>query len=217
MPTLDDAHEGTGTDATAPAPPLGDETDGRRRRSQRSRAAIAHAMLELLREGDIAPSSATIAERAGVTQRTLFNQFGDMASLIRTVLALQVERVVELLPDAGTGTAGERLDRFTDQLAELLEDTMHVRWAVVIERDPTPELAEAAKAAHALVWERFERGFAAELAALDEDRLQAVAEVVDVLADPAAWRLRRVHHGRSFEAARAAVRRILADLLHIDA
>ena len=207
VPTLDD-HGRAATTA---------ETDGRRRRSQRSRAAIAEAMLELLRSGATSPSSAEIAERAGVTQRTLFNQFGDMDSLVRTVMALQAERVVGQLPDAGRGGPAERLDRFADQLADLLEDTMHVRWAVVIARDPSPGALELVRGAQALVLDRLEQGFAAELADLAPGRRQDVGEVVDVLADPAVWRLRRVHHGRSAAEARQGLRRALADLLDIDA
>src|SRR5690349_20360766 len=51
-------------------------TDGRLLRSQRTKRAIVDALLDLIREGHMKPSSAEIADRAGVTQRTLFNQFG---------------------------------------------------------------------------------------------------------------------------------------------
>src|SRR5437764_15268085 len=78
--------------------------DGRHARSERSRQAMVDAVLDLLKEGVLRPSSAQIAERAGVTQRTLFNQFGDMDSLIGAVASRQVQRVFKLLPQAGQGT-----------------------------------------------------------------------------------------------------------------
>ena len=64
-----------------PAPDL--ETDGRRRRSQDSRARIVQAMLDLVREGGVSPAAEVVAERAGVGLRTVFRHFKDMDSLYR--------------------------------------------------------------------------------------------------------------------------------------
>lgn len=55
--------------------------DGRRQRSERSRAQIIEAMFELIREGDMSPSAAKVAERAEVGLRTVFRHFEDMDSL----------------------------------------------------------------------------------------------------------------------------------------
>ena len=58
-----------------------DTSDGRRQRSERSRAQIIEAMFELIREGDMSPSAAKVAERAQVGLRTVFRHFEDMDSL----------------------------------------------------------------------------------------------------------------------------------------
>lgn len=58
-----------------------EESDGRRQRSERSRAQIIDAMFALIREGDVSPSAAKVAERAGVGLRTVFRHFEDMDSL----------------------------------------------------------------------------------------------------------------------------------------
>jgi len=63
--------------------PEPDEPDGRRRRSQDSRIRIVSAMIELVREGDISPSAADVATRAGVGLRSVFRHFKDMESLYR--------------------------------------------------------------------------------------------------------------------------------------
>jgi AcrR family transcriptional regulator len=55
--------------------------DGRRQRSERSRAQIIEAMFDLIREGDMSPSAAKVAERAQVGLRTVFRHFEDMDSL----------------------------------------------------------------------------------------------------------------------------------------
>ncbi|HEY1751978.1 MAG TPA: TetR/AcrR family transcriptional regulator [Caulobacteraceae bacterium] len=58
-----------------------EETDGRRRRSQDSRARIVAAMLELTRAGAVSPSATDVAGRAGVGLRSVFRHFKDMESL----------------------------------------------------------------------------------------------------------------------------------------
>lgn len=61
--------------------PPRDAADGRRQRSERSRAQIIEAMFDLIREGDMSPSAAKVAERAEVGLRTVFRHFEDMDSL----------------------------------------------------------------------------------------------------------------------------------------
>ena len=61
----------------------GPERDGRRLRSQDSRARIVAAMLELIRNGEMSPSAEQVAQRAKVGLRTVFRHFKDMDSLYR--------------------------------------------------------------------------------------------------------------------------------------
>ncbi len=70
--------------ANAPPP----ETDGRRRRSQDSRARIVEAMLDLVRAGETSPAAELVAERAKVGLRTVFRHFNDMDSLYREMSAV---------------------------------------------------------------------------------------------------------------------------------
>ncbi len=60
-------------------------SDGRRMRSERSRAAILDAALALIREGVLVPTAQQIAEKAGVGMRTFFRHFEDMESLFATL------------------------------------------------------------------------------------------------------------------------------------
>jgi AcrR family transcriptional regulator len=55
--------------------------DGRRLRSQESRARIVRAMLDRVEAGDLSPSAEQIAARAGVGLRTVFRHFKHMDSL----------------------------------------------------------------------------------------------------------------------------------------
>ena len=53
-------------------------SDGRRLRSERSRKAMIDAALELIEEGNYAPTAKQISSRAGVGIRSFFRQFEDM-------------------------------------------------------------------------------------------------------------------------------------------
>jgi AcrR family transcriptional regulator len=90
------------------------EPDGRRRRSQDSRARIVAAMLELVQAGDVDPGAERVAAQAQVGLRTVFRHFKDMDSLYRemaTVVEGELEEVLKL-PLQG--------DTWKGQLADLI-------------------------------------------------------------------------------------------------
>lgn len=66
-------------------------------------------------EGNLRPSADQIAERSGVSRRTLFRYFDDMDDLARTAAARQVTRVAHLLELPAP--AGGPLARRATQLA----------------------------------------------------------------------------------------------------
>ena len=71
-----------------------EKIDGRTARARRTREAIVDATLALLDAGNLRPSADEIAERAGVSPRSIFQHFGDRETLQRAVGARQTERVV---------------------------------------------------------------------------------------------------------------------------
>lgn len=190
----------TATPAT-PATPA--TTDGRQARGARSRASIVEAMLELIREGDQRPSTLQIAKRAGVTQRTLFNHFNDVPALMSEVAAAQVERVRSLLPPPPDVALPleERAENFCRGLAALLEETAPVRSAA----NAFPARLEAVETGinevRGLMRSATAETFAPELAQMTKVRRAAVLDQLEVLSDPAAWRVRRVFQGHSVAAA----------------
>jgi AcrR family transcriptional regulator len=80
----------------APSTEAGETADGRRQRSERSRAQIVDAMMELVRGGDMNPSAARVAEQAGVSLRTVFRHFEEMDSLYREMTARLEEEILPL-------------------------------------------------------------------------------------------------------------------------
>lgn len=187
--------------------PIADEAepspDGRRQRSERSRRAIVDALLGLLREGHPRPSSALVAERAGVTARTIFNHFGDMEGLLSAAAAAQLEHVRGLRPrPPQDGDRRTRVRSLADQLAVLFEDTMHVRWAVLSVPAPNPAAIGAVRTARAELRATIAGFLAPELAELGEPGAGALLDRIDPVCDPLVWRLRRLQQGLDLPAAR---------------
>jgi AcrR family transcriptional regulator len=86
------------TPATAGNVPVEEEddeqSDGRRLRAARNRDAVVSAVLDIIREqgGGPIPGAAEVAERAGVSERTVFRHFADLDSLF--LAAAQHQRPV---------------------------------------------------------------------------------------------------------------------------
>ena len=72
-----------------PVEQVEERVDGRRARRERNREAVVDAVLELLREGNLRPSTDQIAERAGLSPRSLFRYFDDVDDLFGVAIRKQ--------------------------------------------------------------------------------------------------------------------------------
>jgi len=102
---------------SSPAP-LDALQDGRRLRSERSRAAVVDALLELYNEGELRPGTADIAARAGISERSVFRHFEDLDALVEAAITRQWSRIGYLFapPDA----SGSRVERVRALVAQRL-------------------------------------------------------------------------------------------------
>jgi AcrR family transcriptional regulator len=92
---------------TRPAP-----TDGRHARRNASREKITRAFLEFVREGVNEPGAQSVAERAGVSVRTVFRCFEDMEALYQELsAAVRAEFLPRAVLDLNTADRMERLKR----------------------------------------------------------------------------------------------------------
>jgi len=94
-------------------PPNPPAVDGRRARGERTRAAIIKAFVELLESGELKPTGAQIAARAGISIRALWANFSDLETLYdltgRVLLARADQHAVVIPADL---PLPERIDRF---------------------------------------------------------------------------------------------------------
>jgi AcrR family transcriptional regulator len=111
------------------------ETDGRRQRSERSRDQIIEAVLELIGEGDFAPSAARVAKRARVGLRTVFRHFEDMDSLYRGMTERVEARVMPKVTAPYAGTSWQAVLReHVSRRASVFEEIFPYRIAANLRR-----------------------------------------------------------------------------------
>src|SRR6202521_1600191 len=144
--------------------------DGRLARSARTRRAVVDALLDLLGEGDLRPTAARIAERAGVSLRLVFHHFDDLEAIYSELADRQAERGKPLtLPMAGARPFPRRAEKFSAQRGRLLETLSPVRRSAVLMEPFRPALAKRLKHARDLTRAAAIAAFAPELSTLAPD------------------------------------------------
>lgn len=120
--------------------------DGRAARSYRTRRAIIDAMRELHAEGDLRPTAPRIAERAGVSLRTVWQQFADreelLAEAVRRDLEILLSLVRKIEPDQPLMA---RIGSFVGQRTSILEE-MTPSWRAARIQEPFSGLLSGNKA-----------------------------------------------------------------------
>ena len=105
-------------------------TDGRKRRSEDSKRRIVSAMLQLVREGRMAPTAEEVARRAEVGLRTVFRRFNDMESLYAEMSVAINEKVDSIVDSAlDSDDWRQNLTRMVDRRLKVYEVIMPYRVA----------------------------------------------------------------------------------------
>ncbi|MCH2458323.1 MAG: TetR/AcrR family transcriptional regulator [Henriciella sp.] len=122
----------------------GEPDDGRKARSQRSRAQIVDALFALVESGDMDPSAARVAEEAGVGLRTVFRHFEDMDGLYREMAErLEAEILPVVMTPWTTETWRERVIELIERRAKIYERIMPLKVASSLRRFASPQLGYA--------------------------------------------------------------------------
>lgn len=100
-----------------------DRVDGRTLRRTRNRTAVIAALLEIIREGNLHPGASEIADRAGVSHRSIFRYFDDLDDLVRTSIDHAFAEAGPLadIPEIGDGSLAERITNFVDARIALFQ------------------------------------------------------------------------------------------------
>ncbi len=184
-------------------------TDGRRERSRSSRSKIIAAMLDLVGNGDVAPSAARVAEVAGVGLRSVFRHFDDMDELYREMGDVIEARVLPIILQAPSGaTWKEKLFDIADRRAQVFETILPYRISANLKRFQSPYLMQDYRRMLRLESETIE----AHLPPAVKDDVVA-ARGLNVILSFQTWRLLRHDQDLPVDDAKAVVRRLLTDAL----
>jgi AcrR family transcriptional regulator len=190
------------------------EVDGRVLRGARTKGRIVQALLDLLTDGEVNPTAATIAERAGVSVRSVFQHFDDLEALYADLAAEQRARVAPLLDSLERPTALDaRIDALVAQRWALFEAITPVRHAIGGRAAESPALQRRLEEISTVLRGQIERQFDTELAAAGPAEATVLAEVLDSMSSFETWDRFRTVQGLSASATADALGLALRRLL----
>lgn len=152
--------------------------DGRRARRDHNRERVVDALLELYREGELQPAVADVAERSGVSHRSVFRYFDDLDELYRVAIERQYAAVADLWKIAriGEGSLADRVERIVTQRLELYAVAAPVARVGHMRAPTEPVLAEHLRKSAAQAVEQIRAHFAPELDNMRSAARDAAAE-----------------------------------------
>ena len=188
--------------------------DGRAARALRTREAIVDACIALVEEGDLRPTAPRIAERAGVSVRSVFQHFDDLPSLHIAVTERIAERMAALVvPVDATLPFDDRIARFVEQRANLLEAMTPFRVAAGVHGPFAPEIRRAMHAGSVFLRTEVEQVFAPELSRVPASVRAEVADALATASSWASWETLRTEWDDDPDRARAVLARLIRAVL----
>ena len=162
------------------APPV---EDGRRARRERNRLAVVDAMLALYAQGNLDPSSDEIAERAGLSPRSLFRYFDDLDDLVRVAISRQYDRMLPLarLDVSADGPLAGRVARLVRQRLALFDSIASVGVVTRVRAPFQPLIASQLAITRSYLRHQIEQIFRPELAARGKAGAVSAIAAIDVL------------------------------------
>jgi AcrR family transcriptional regulator len=193
-------------------PAIADEPgvqDGRRNRTVATRKRIVNALIELIKEGQVAPTAEDVSVRANVGLRTVFRHFDDMETLYR-----EINNELQ-----GTVQSMVHMEFESDNWQERLLEGIRVRARLYESITPFFRSAQVHRHKSTLIDANIRDGVGLERAILkkllpkeivaDRPRFEALIMVLS----PEAWVRLRQEQGLSFSAAVAAIQMVAKRLL----
>jgi TetR/AcrR family transcriptional regulator, regulator of autoinduction and epiphytic fitness len=158
--------------------------DGRTQRGERNREAIIDALIACYNDGSLRPSVQEVADRAGVSPRSVHNHFVDVEALRAEVAQRQWVRCTRFAVALDrTLPVPERVAQLVELRSALYEEVTPVRRAALLQLDESPTIAANLAHLDRALRHQLDRTFDIEPEVLD---------AVDALASWDVWnRLRR--------------------------
>lgn len=192
----------------------GDRADGRVLRGLRNRDAVVESFISLIEEGDPRPTARQIAERAGISLRSVFQHFTDLEQIYAAAGRREYKKLLPYLEPVDPAVPfPERLDRFVERRATALDALDPVARAARLREPFSTQLTANRDYLVKALRAQAKQTFAPELAALPEEDRQATLDAVTVVGSWSTWYCLREELGCDIAAAAIRVRLLLAAVL----
>lgn len=167
-----------------------------------------------MEEGELRPTAPRVAERAGVSVRSVFQHFDDLPSLHIAVTERIAERVSVLLhPVDSAMPFDQRLAAFVRYRSALLEAITPFQRAAQVHGPFSPEIRQAVRAATGYLRSEVVRAFQPELDRVPEPERREVLDGLAIVLSWSSWDALRSDDDRSVEEAAAVTSRLVRALL----
>ncbi|MFJ9367886.1 TetR/AcrR family transcriptional regulator [Nocardia sp. NPDC101769] len=186
----------------------------RRRNPEQTRRAIIDGLLSAVHDGEFDPTTRSIAERAGVSERSIFVHFPTRTALITAAVDQQSEQVEALLAEIDPELPlAQRIEAVVRQSESIFTLQREPRVLGLIESLRTPAVDTRMRLTDKRIRDALTRAFAPEL---DDAEGEQLLDLVDATVG---WPYR--HHlmdrrGLSKRAASDAVGRALTAMLTLE-
>lgn len=197
---------------------LAETVDGRKLRGRRTREAVVEAFLSLIEDGDPQPSARNIAERAGVSLRSVFQHFSDLEALYLAAGMREMGKVGPMLaPIDPHLPRDERVTRFVAQRVHALEAMAPVAKAARLREPFSHQLRTNRDGLKRQFRIGIEETFVGELKALRKAERDNVVEAILAAGSFSAWYAlreeQRLDVGRAEAILDLIVRRLIGGLV----
>jgi TetR/AcrR family transcriptional regulator of autoinduction and epiphytic fitness len=193
-----------------------DVSDGRSARAERTRAHVVEALLTLVEEGDLRPTARRVAQRAGVSLRSVYVHFDDLEDLFAEAAQTHLERALEGLEIVDPSVPiDRRLPKVVKQWTTFMERGLPIRRAASLQEPFSPAVAANLQGARHAARLEMHRIFAPELEGLDEETLERRVNELVIVTNSLTWEALRLHQGLDTETARGTVTDLLAAVLGV--
>ena len=183
--------------------PLSQGTDGRFRRSERTRQHLIETYLDLLKENPKRPTADELAKQAGCSERSVFERFSDLQTL--SLAALDYALHQASAQAVVRNVDGDRLSRIRSQVetrAETCERWLPLWRTLLHTQHDSEELPRRIECTRDTMLARLELMYRPELSTLSAAERREVLIALEALTDFESWGRMRQRHGLSVEAAR---------------
>jgi len=162
--------------------------DGRRARGLRTRDAIVTALMDLIGAGDVAPTAQRIADRAGVSVRSVYQHFTDVEGLYADASARTFDWVMTMSRDIDPAWDRERrIEEYVASRSAVLEALTPFNRASRLIEPQSEAIRRNRQVMQRQSRERLALAFAPELGRLEGSARANLLNILDLLASWPAW------------------------------